>query len=42
MMNATKKTWRVIIPMNTGQRVEKPKKGKGSFTRKAKHKSDLA
>jgi len=31
-----KKKIRVIIPWNTGQRIIKPKKGKGSFKRRSK------
>jgi len=29
---------RFHVPWNTGERVEKPVKGKGSFSRKEKHK----
>lgn len=35
------KTNRVLIPMNTGTRVEQPKKGKGSYRRHPKHKKEL-
>jgi len=37
------KEWRprTLIDWNTGERVERPKKGKGSYKRKRKHKKRL-
>ena len=37
------KAWRprTLIDWNTGERVERPKKGKGSYKRKRKHKRPL-
>ena len=31
---------RCLIPWNTGQRVERPRKGKGSYRRNHKHKNE--
>ncbi len=45
MKNKTNnKNWkpRVTVSFNTGTRVEKPKKGKGSYSRKRKHKLALS
>jgi stalled ribosome alternative rescue factor ArfA len=37
--NNNKKNWkpRAMVSFNTGTRVEKPKRGKGSYSRKRKH-----
>jgi stalled ribosome alternative rescue factor ArfA len=40
-MKSVKHKPRFQIKWNTGERIEKPVKGKGSFTRKEKHKKKI-